>query len=268
MRNDRIKDLEVWAQALEGDRRLIGKYRLQDRMGWQTISFKPNEFKYLVLSVTSRYRGTENDLCISEVELMNRGKKVEMHMPNYVDMTHGDDCGCFSDHYRVPPSGRMSLHDNDPPPCAIWGDPPTGVKVEYIDGRHGKPTVYKFVDKKTKKALLSVASRNDDDPEIELEYARTNNCLAVNDGGLTVYNLKSQRPLFCVNRLDLALCPYGKYYARSYKVRWQDYVDIFDVETGKRILHQKVKPCDNKIVWVDPKTVMLTYDPEVFVRVP
>jgi len=265
-RNDRIKDIEVWTQALEGDRRLIGKYRLEDRMGWQTISFKPHEFKYLVLSVKSRYIGTEHDLCISEIALMNRGKKVEMHMPKYVDMTHGDECGCCSDHYRVPPSGRMSLHDTDQPPFAVWGDPPTGIRMEDTGGRNGIPLVYRFIDKKSKKTLLTVKSCDEND-EFDLEYARTNNILAVNEGGLTVYNLKTRRPSYSVNRRDIALCPYGKYFARSYKVRWQDYVDIFDVETGKRILHQKVKPCDNKIVWVDPKTVMLTYDPEVFVRV-
>jgi hypothetical protein len=265
-RNDRIKDIEVWSISKRGNWESLGKYKLKDQMGWQTISFERQELDGVMISVKSRYKGTEHDLCISEIELRNKGKKIEMHMPKYVDMTYGDDCGCFADHYRVPPSGRMSLHDTDQPPCAIWGNPPTGVKGEYVDGRHGKPDLYKFVDKKTKNPVLSVNSRDRND-EFELEYARTNGLLAVNEGGLTVYNLETKRPAYHVNRRDIALCPYGKYYARSYKIKRQDYVDIFEVQTGKRLVHQAVKPCDNKIVWVDPKTVMLTYDPDVFVRV-
>lgn len=67
---------------------------LSDRMGWHTISLPHRKITTLKLECIGIRKGVEDDLCLSELALYNRGEKVRMQMPEAVLFTQGSDCGC------------------------------------------------------------------------------------------------------------------------------------------------------------------------------
>ncbi len=67
--------------------------KLKDEMGWQEIHFAPRTMGTLKLRVSDWAKGTDNDFCISEIQLLSDGKPVEWNVTPVLMSTIGSDCG-------------------------------------------------------------------------------------------------------------------------------------------------------------------------------
>jgi hypothetical protein len=68
--------------------------RLKDSMGWHKVALDGRAVETLTIEVTGQHKGTTGDLCLSELELYDGDQKIDMHMPEVVRFTAGDECGC------------------------------------------------------------------------------------------------------------------------------------------------------------------------------
>jgi hypothetical protein len=68
--------------------------RLKDSMGWHSVALDGRKVETLTIEITDRHKGTTGDLCLSELELYDGDRKIDMHMPEVVRFTEGDECGC------------------------------------------------------------------------------------------------------------------------------------------------------------------------------
>lgn len=64
-----------------------------DSIGWKTVSFKPQELDRLQIEIKEWTKGTDNDFCISEIELLSDGKPVSWERTPMMVYTDGDECG-------------------------------------------------------------------------------------------------------------------------------------------------------------------------------
>lgn len=93
-RNNRVVELTVSRDGGMGstwgcDSRLLKKANLKDSMGWHSVSLPRRRVESLMLSFTGIRRGRDNDVCISGIELWNRGRKIDMKMPAAVHYDSG-----------------------------------------------------------------------------------------------------------------------------------------------------------------------------------
>ena len=119
---------------------------LKDSMCWHTVSLDGRKVFSLRIEVTRRHKGTTGDLCLSELELYNGDAKIDMHMPEVVRFTQGDECG-YGEYWILRRDGMRLCRDNggqmgeapeDGLPMASWS--PTGrylASVDY-DEKHSK----------------------------------------------------------------------------------------------------------------------------------
>jgi hypothetical protein len=87
-RNDRIVQVRV---SLDGTP--VKTTALADSMGWHTVSLPRRRVRQVTIELTGIKRGPDKDVCLSELELMDGGKRVDMHVPKVVLYNHGSDCG-------------------------------------------------------------------------------------------------------------------------------------------------------------------------------
>ncbi len=88
-RNNRITELQVYVNW-----KLVKTVALADSMGWHKISIPQQPVKDMALRFTKFARGRDDDVCVSEIALYDRGKKVGLKMPKAVEFTEGNtDCG-------------------------------------------------------------------------------------------------------------------------------------------------------------------------------
>jgi hypothetical protein len=99
-KNDRAAEIRI---TVNGDNHLgVGiddkpftkTTRLKDSLGWHTVTVGGPKVRCLTIEVIQRHKGTTGDLCLSELELYNGDTRIDMHMPEAVRFTKGDECGC------------------------------------------------------------------------------------------------------------------------------------------------------------------------------
>ncbi len=126
LRNNRITELKLYA-----DGRLLKTVSLSDCMGWHKISIARQYVSDLVLRFTKFAKGRDNDVCVSEIALYDRGKKIDLRMPQVVEFTEGDvDCGDAQEFHVIDRSGKK-LETYDIETASIWS--PSGRYIAGVD---------------------------------------------------------------------------------------------------------------------------------------
>lgn len=85
-------------------------WKLQDRPTRQTLAFAQQTVSSISIEVTAITAGQVHDLCISELELLLDGKKIDMAMPAAVRFTTGSECGCGTEYSMVTLDGKAIVH--------------------------------------------------------------------------------------------------------------------------------------------------------------
>ncbi|RYX83674.1 hypothetical protein EON83_13800 [bacterium] len=93
-RNNRIESLRItrngdvgstWRQAATS----VKTVSLSDSRGWHHVSLPRQKVTSIGMDILSEYRGRDNDLCVSEVEFYNKGRKVNFQLPRVVASLDG-----------------------------------------------------------------------------------------------------------------------------------------------------------------------------------
>jgi len=84
--NDRIVELEVWS-----GRKQIKTVRLADRMGWHDISLPRTLYEDIELVFTKFARGRMDDVCISELRLMQDGIELPVSLSGAMTYATGTE---------------------------------------------------------------------------------------------------------------------------------------------------------------------------------
>lgn len=97
-RNNRVKRMEVTAYLQHGKSPTTWKKNvsLTDTRGWHKIALPQGEIQSLTLNLEEFYRGTDNDIALSELALYRNGKKLDWQLPATVlvdDGSQDDGCG-------------------------------------------------------------------------------------------------------------------------------------------------------------------------------
>lgn len=93
---------------------------MADSMGWHKISIPRQPIREVALRFTKFEKGTDDDVCVSEIALYDRGKKVDLKMPKVVEFTEGDgDCGCGQVFSLIDRSGKQLVSYDFESPC-VW----------------------------------------------------------------------------------------------------------------------------------------------------
>lgn len=89
-RNDRIIEMQIWINDTK-----VKTVRLSDRMGWHKIKLPPNNFRNVGLLFTGIRKGDgpDNDVCVSELALRYKCRKIEMKMPQSIFFEDGNYSG-------------------------------------------------------------------------------------------------------------------------------------------------------------------------------
>lgn len=85
LRNNRITEMKLYV-----NQRLLRKVSLTDKMGWHRISIPRQWVGEMYMQFTRLAKGRDNDVCVSELALYDRGKKIDLKMPQAVMYTEGD----------------------------------------------------------------------------------------------------------------------------------------------------------------------------------
>jgi hypothetical protein len=108
LRNNRVVEVKLWVNW-----KPVKAVSVSDEMGWHKIAI-PNGGKGVVrlkLEFTRQARGTDNDLCLSELALYNKGRKLDFRLPPYVvyaGNSGGCCCGGMGNAYRfMTRAGRL-----------------------------------------------------------------------------------------------------------------------------------------------------------------
>jgi len=134
-RNDRVIEMEIWVN----DKRLK-MVRLSDTMGWHKISLPRRKVQEigLVMSGIRKGNGPDNDVCLSELALYDRGQKINMKMPQAVLFEDGNesgdaplDCALIARDGKVITQGTLATsgqQEEEWSPdqsyvCGLWMDP-------------------------------------------------------------------------------------------------------------------------------------------------
>lgn len=95
-RNNRITEVEIWdvhqpgGWSVHGDYdQLIAKAEFKDEMGWQVVRFDPVEVDWLQIDIKNWVEGSDDDICISEIQLLRDGKPIDWNLTPVVLSTHG-----------------------------------------------------------------------------------------------------------------------------------------------------------------------------------
>lgn len=120
-RNNRITELK-----LEVNGKLLKTVRLSDEMGWHTISIPRQVVRSVRMEFTGFVKGRDDDVCVSEIELLDRGRKIDLKMPKAVVYTEGSECGCGQEFCVIDRDGkRLATDDSEGRPH--WS--PDGTRV-------------------------------------------------------------------------------------------------------------------------------------------
>ncbi len=92
LRNKRVTQIRVTMET--GKAKIVRTFSLPDRMGFHNVSLPRHKINSLMIEFVGLKNGSgDNDLCLSELQLTNGGKKIDMQMPRAVmfyDGAEGD----------------------------------------------------------------------------------------------------------------------------------------------------------------------------------
>ena len=93
LRNKRVTKIRVITEV--GKQKTVRTFALPDTMGFHNISLPRQQITSLMIEFVGLKNGNgDNDLCVSELQLFNRGQKVNMQMPRAVMFYDGlEGCG-------------------------------------------------------------------------------------------------------------------------------------------------------------------------------
>ncbi len=120
-RNARITKVDVFGSTGDGVQK-IGAFKLADAMGWRSIRLPAKRYVELRIEVTAIRRGTDPDIAISELRLLDRGKDVGPGKVRQFIFNPGDECGCGGADRLVDRKGTV-LAANDPEQEAMLESP-------------------------------------------------------------------------------------------------------------------------------------------------
>ncbi|BCM93206.1 hypothetical protein IAD21_05094 [Abditibacteriota bacterium] len=118
-RNNRIKTLSISRNGDEGatwgrEATPIKTVSLRDARGWHRILLPRREVLSVGLNILDEYKGRDNDLCVSEIEFYNRGRKIDFHMPRVVISLDGaEDSVSNEDFDAIQKQPRNKIHFPD-----------------------------------------------------------------------------------------------------------------------------------------------------------
>ncbi|HXH60039.1 MAG TPA: hypothetical protein VNI20_01635 [Fimbriimonadaceae bacterium] len=94
-RNNRITRLAIydgsWESWSPDDGTPITVAKFDDSMGWKTVRFKSRSVDKIQLQIKDWAKGTDNDFCISEIQLLSGGKPVDWQRTPTMLYTSGSD---------------------------------------------------------------------------------------------------------------------------------------------------------------------------------
>jgi len=102
-RNNRVTQIRV--TLFTARKPMTRTFALPDRMGYHTVSWPRVRINKLRIQFEGIKRGRDNDICISELELFNSGRKVGWHLPRAVMFYDGTE-GCTAI-YLIARNGRV-----------------------------------------------------------------------------------------------------------------------------------------------------------------
>lgn len=93
--NARITGIEVSVRDWDaGGYMVLKRTTLKDEMGWRTVSLPQTKTREIYITVTATKTGPLKDICISELQLLNRGKAIDLKPTEIIVAQNGDECGC------------------------------------------------------------------------------------------------------------------------------------------------------------------------------
>lgn len=102
-KNNRVVSIRVTLHSKDG--KIVRTFKLPDKMGWHNINLPTTKLRRITIEFTGITAGPAHDLCISELELLFGGRKIDLHMPRAVMYYNGlEGCGAF---YLILPTGKM-----------------------------------------------------------------------------------------------------------------------------------------------------------------
>jgi hypothetical protein len=97
-RNNRILKLDIYENDSLSDYKAtkIKTVALSDKMGWHDISLPARKYRGLVVVVRGQVDGRDRDTCISELQLVSKGRALNLSRTLAYLRNDGDECGCGS----------------------------------------------------------------------------------------------------------------------------------------------------------------------------
>jgi len=135
-RNDRVVQIRI-----NFDSKHVKTANLSDKMGWHKITLPRRAFKSLTVELTGIRKGAgpDNDICLSELALYNRGRKLNFQMPQAVVYSLAYCCGGTG--WLLSRSGRVLTQGMLGEGASVeWS--PDGRRVAGINGVDGKEQVW------------------------------------------------------------------------------------------------------------------------------
>jgi hypothetical protein len=106
-----LKNNRFLRMSIRLDGKLVKTVSLSDKMGWHTVSLPKQKVSEIELYFTQIRRGKIDDVCVSGLELLGRGKPLPMNMPNAVLYSLGSSCGCGSNPSFITLRGKRLAED-------------------------------------------------------------------------------------------------------------------------------------------------------------
>ena len=90
--NKRVVKIRVTMEA--GKQKIVRTFSLSDKMGFHNVKLPRHRINSLMIEFTGLKNGNrDNGLCVSELQLINRGQKIDIKMPHAVMFYDGTE-GC------------------------------------------------------------------------------------------------------------------------------------------------------------------------------
>lgn len=116
LRNNRVAQIRL---SVNG--RILKTAALPDKMGWHKVPLPRQAVRFLQIELTRFYRGRDNDLCLSELVLLNRNQPIDLHLPQAVLFSKGRACGGGSKGVLISRHGAMIARaDGEADRTAAW----------------------------------------------------------------------------------------------------------------------------------------------------
>lgn len=103
LRNNRVVQIRV--TRMTGRKKSVKTFALPDRMGWHAVSWPRATVDSIKVELTGLHQGRDTDVCISELQLLNHGRSINLGMPRAVMFYDGLE-GCAAS-YLISRSGKV-----------------------------------------------------------------------------------------------------------------------------------------------------------------